>query len=654
MFLQYLAAYLEGCGTRIDFEFGWQLGKERDRLSKEQYKKLIDYLRVVQLDIREHYLQEISVAFDELTQQTPSHLPKQNLLDSAKLQDDDFVKEDYVINQIIRKCEHNFLEELSQFNQRLAMLLGKQVISSAQNPASPERLLRILFEVFKPLKLNSQYKIALYNVFDANVFSQLGFIYHELLPYCLINEATLENSYVAVTPVSNRVNTVVANRGFEPLRKKLQDWRVTHTPSAFDRIADTGNSIYEQVEIINALQVLSYAGLNDDVTLKYPLLKKLEALNFSSEVKQLSQADQDILDMIALIFTQIGQDETLPCLVKQAILPMQMPMAAVALSQPEVLFEPESAIRQLLDKLLVAGSLLNEESVAGQAIIQKITEVVNHMTTDRGFEMDGWVSAEHGFSVYLNAQELGAQRCAVHNLHIINQQAEMSRTDNAEAVIIQLIADKLKGKMLPDTINDFLQNVWMDVLVAVYPYRNEQSQLWQKYLQAIDHLVVSVLPPLDEQAKQHILHLLPGLIKALRHGLKQIAYDKVKRARFFKELAVLHVLALDKKATSNNEVAINHSVDCRADADSENDLLNIIQLPEGSWLAFLSDSGKNWGRLAWKSQDLQRLLFVDKCGEKLLECSSTQLLAQLNTGQANLVVINQHSIIERILDNLTP
>ncbi|MDD2801385.1 MAG: hypothetical protein PHE96_08010, partial [Methylococcales bacterium] len=56
IFLQYFATYLDDCMTRLDFEFGLQLGKERDRLSKEQYIKLTDYLHTAQTGIREQYL----------------------------------------------------------------------------------------------------------------------------------------------------------------------------------------------------------------------------------------------------------------------------------------------------------------------------------------------------------------------------------------------------------------------------------------------------------------------------------------------------------------------------------------------------------------------------------------------------------------------
>lgn len=659
LFLQYFATYLDDCMARLEFEFGLQLGKERDRLSKEQYKKLTDYLHTAKKIISEQYFLKISAAFDELQQQTPTKKTEQIQWNAAKLLDDEFVKEDYAVSQIIRSCENQFLEELSEFNQQLALLLGKQVMSSGQNPISPENLLRTLFEVFKPLKLNTEYRVALYNVFAANIFSQLGFIYRELKSHCTNDTAeqnfTVENDYTENKPANIHTDAPLANNVFEPLRQKFRLWRTKHSPSAYDVLVDNDSLAYEHIEIINALQVLSYAGFNKvtpvyELPLKHPLLKKLAALNFSDETRQLDQVDQDILDIVALIFAQLGQDENLPDPVKLAIAPLQMPMAAVALVQPDLLALPDSPVRQLLDKLYAVGSLVNEDSTGGQAIIRQIVGVVNKIT-DSGFEIAAWVAADNAFAKYLTAQQYGAQRYEEHYRQLLAA-SETPLTDNEEVAMI--VTSRLNNKVLPATIRDFLQQAWLQVLLAVYPYKNEQPELWAKYLQTLDDLIFSVLPPADEQARQCILAILPELINALRYGLKQIDFGKADRARFFKELAVLHVLVLDKKSAANVQTNENNPSQSPADAVIDSYIAVVQQLPEGSWLEFIADSGQRWGKLAWKIPVMQRLLFVDKSGEKLREYAIAELAELIRSGQARRVNVNQQPITERILENLTP
>ncbi len=104
----------------------------------------------------------------------------------------------------------------------------------------------------------------------------------------------------------------------------------------------------------------------------------------------------------------------------------------------------------------------------------------------------------------------------------------------------------MKGKALPIAIVEFLRNVWSEVLLDAYTDKEEQPERWEKSVQAMDDLIVSVMPPADDHQRKQILKVLPGLIAELRKGLKQISYDKTAQSRFFKDLAVWHIILMDK------------------------------------------------------------------------------------------------------------
>lgn len=661
-FLQYIAAYLDGCTARISFEFGLQLGKERDRLTNDQYKKLTDYLRAAMPDVRQQYLQRIELAFDELQQQAKSQSSNPVQWYSAKLLDDEFVKEDYAVSQIIRHCDHNFLDELSQFNQLLATLLGKQVIPSKQNPASPENLLRSLFEVFKPLKLKTEYRVALYNVFYANVFSQLGFVYQELNnSYSPQSPSTDVLEPISISPETKPEPIINAplptHEDVEALREKLQRWRNEHSPSNYDLLKDDGHPPYEPLELINGLQVLSYTSTTHSKTehnlpIKHRLLSKLEALNFSGKARQLGRIEEDIIDVVSLIFAHILKDNTLPNQALQAIIPLKMPMIAVALSQPTLLIQSNSPVRRLLDKLVATARFINEDTTSGQAVIEQIKTVAAKLTSDSGFEISEWIASERAFSVYLNAQEQLALRNVTDDQKL-KRQSGITHSHNTE--VDKIIADSLQPHpSLPPFISDFIKDAWAQVLLNTFLKKHESPHLWQKYQQTLDELIFSVHPPKDEQSRQRLLSLLPGLIKALRHGLKLIDYDKEDRSRFFKELAVLHVLALDKKESSTKTSPDPIKATAIQDPDLQYGIDTIEQLAENSWLAFISDSGRHWAKLASKDLASQNVLFVDKLGEKFLECEIIELAKQLLTGHATVVTFNAQPITEYIIENVLP
>jgi rhodanese-related sulfurtransferase len=181
VFFQHFEQSVDDCCRQIEIEFGFQLGRNREKMSKDQYIKLLEYLRSVREDIKQHYLTKVNDIFNESYQKTASDQTEQLDFSEISLMSGDAVEENHAITTIIRQCEHLFYEELTRLNRLFAIQSGKQVIARNQNPILPEKLIYALIEVVKPLKLNTDSRIALYKTFDVNVFSQLGFIYRELL-----------------------------------------------------------------------------------------------------------------------------------------------------------------------------------------------------------------------------------------------------------------------------------------------------------------------------------------------------------------------------------------------------------------------------------------------------------------------------------------
>ncbi len=178
VFFKHFEQSVDDCCRQIEIEFGFQLGADRGKMSTEQYIKLLKYFRSVQKDIKQNYLIKVRGTFDNSSQQAVIIQKKPVDIFNATLMSDDAVKENHELDLIIRKCEHLFYVELTSLNSQL---LEEHAIASGQNPILPGKLVSALVEVIKPLDLNADSRIALYKTFDVNVFSQLGFIYRELL-----------------------------------------------------------------------------------------------------------------------------------------------------------------------------------------------------------------------------------------------------------------------------------------------------------------------------------------------------------------------------------------------------------------------------------------------------------------------------------------
>jgi len=676
IFFQHFEQAVEDCCMRIDLEFGLQLGRNREKMGKDQYIKLLEYLRLIRRDIKQNYLSKVSDIFDDHHQKTDDGEGGQLDFSKISLIGDDAVKENHAITLIIRQCERLYYEELTALNKHLMLQRGKQTIADGQNPIFPEKLVRALVEVVKPLKLNTDARIALYKAFEANVFSQLGFIYGELMTRCetaataRMQDVAQRSGVPSPTPlyVVGEIREVVEpvsasaeqpSAEFMLLQKKLELWRLAHSPSAYDVISATGNVFYEQFEIKNALQVLQL--VTDDSEpdekkqpLKWRMLKKLEELSFSVDVKILAKHDEDVLDLVALIFSEIELDELLEDSVKTAILRLEIPLAAASLGQYSIFTSEGNPVRRLLDDLFAAGMFLNAGEDDNRLIQERIAGAVKKMTRHSGFELSGWVAEVGEFADYLNKQKQRSQNIEQNaRQFMINKQA----LDSSRKIVAIAIENSMKGKKLPTAIIEFLHDVWADVLLDAYTHKDEQPEQWEKSVQAMDELIVSVMVPADDNERKQILKLLPGLIAELRHGLKKISYDKSAQSRFFKDLAVWHIILMDKKEAKKTlgdiDKAGTASVEdeqIKAETIADDSSVQANILAEGSWVAFTSESGRQWGKLLWKNAE--NMLFVGKSGVKIFEIQVAELAEKLRLGQAALVTASEQKITERVLSKL--
>jgi hypothetical protein len=107
----------------------------------------------------------------------------------------------------------------------------------------------------------------------------------------------------------------------------------------------------------------------------------------------------------------------------------------------------------------------------------------------------------------------------------------------------QELNQRLLGKTLPEAVVRLLQEAWSKVLLLTCLKHGDDSPEWQAGLAAMDDLIWSVELHEEPEARQRLLELVPGLLKALREGLTSAAFDPFATSEFFSQLESLHVQA---------------------------------------------------------------------------------------------------------------
>jgi hypothetical protein len=659
-FVQYFEQLVDDCCMRIDLEFGLHLAKDREKNDKEQQKKMLEYLRQLRQDLKQSYLLKVNSIFASNNWKWLQQPDDAIDLSRLTLANDDIVEEEYTITMIIRNCEHHFREELQRFNKQLALQMGQQRISERQNPIAPEKLVQALVEAVESLKLNSDFRIGLYKIFDAHVFSQLAFIYRELSQQ-FENGRLSEQMQPDTGSKASDAEAALLEAAIQPLLQKLALWRSTHNLWVYERKPDI-TARYESFEITQALDILQHGYGNEqneralNKPLKWQVIKQLEALDVNAESKCLSEQDEAILDLVSMIFMEIQHDTGLPDSVKSALQQLQLPLAACCLGHCRVFVDTDNPVRRLIDNLFAAGLYLNSEDYADGLVRERIVDTCKRIITQQGSGLDVWQTEADEFSRYLEKQK---QRSQVIEARTVQSVKNKEALDLSKQAVAKAMDNSRQGKALPAGIDAFLREVWQDVLLVDYLRKEKEPELWRASVQAMDELIMSVLPPTDDGERTRILKFLPGLVKALRNGLKRISYDKNAQSRFFKELAVWHIILMDKKAKDTTTIAAAETItatiapeEIAPTAAPSNCVKQINDLAENSWVAFERASGRQWGKLIWKSGATETLYFVGKSGVKTFEFSSRELAEKFHCEQASIVELNENTLIERVLSQL--
>lgn len=413
VFFHYFEQLVDNCCLRIEPEFSMHLSRGRESLSKEYHKNAQEYLRSIRFEIKANYLLKINDVFDKAPGKKEKPLEQKIHLESTSLVSDDHVQEDYTANLIIRECEKIHHEQLTRLNHLIAVLSEKSATAGRQNPVAPENLIRPLLAVTKPLRFNARQRIALYRAFETLVFNQMGFIYQELINHCESNlkqgvEPGAETQEAGNCPLPETAPSQPIDLEFRQLQLKLAHWRSHGAPPGFGPLNSKNELFYEHFEITNALQVLSQFNLTADglaeadrLPIKRQVLARLDELNFSDEAKTLTQNDEDVLDLVSFIFSEIAAHPFLPDSIKSVLARLKIPLSAVCLGQYSVFTDASHPLRSFLDQLIEAGLFLNCEHKADCSVRRQIIETANNLLSKAGFDLSGWESAAQAFSQFI-------------------------------------------------------------------------------------------------------------------------------------------------------------------------------------------------------------------------------------------------------------
>ncbi len=622
---------------------------------------------------------------------------------------DNELEESLAITSLIGKNETRLARDLFAVNQRLSVICGGTRIDDATNPIGPALLAQAFRQSMRELSADMRVKLIIYKLFDRYVMASLDELYQEtnaelmragVLPQLrhevLRNTAGGTNAAAgAATAAQGDVPAPVQADDSEASAELLQTLRTlfgarrAHPTVPLSAI--THGPLPTANELIGALSVLqsqaatvqpalpvgsSVMDITEQVLhLKEQLMSQLGSLR-GQRPGQIATIDEDTIDLVGMLFEFILEDRNLPSQMQVMLARLQIPYLKAAILDRKLFAHRQHPARRLLDGLADAAKSWSEESDRDGRLHDTIKAIVDRLLQ----EFDDDMTIFDRLSAELQQfQDTNRRRAELAEQRVAESTRGREKLEQARRRAAREILNRIGDHSLPPLIHGVLSRAWANYMVLTILRKGEESTEFREALRFVDAFIASTKPVRTPDAKRDLRQLLPGIERALRKGLSNVAFQDADIERLLGQLHTYYrqqlgeaVPAAEQPQTVEGTPAplpipesIQPIAESMAELEEESanaepeeaaitpevreELERISALKPGTWLEFSGqDEHFERAKLSWISPMSGRYLFVNRRGLKVADYSPYELATVMVDGRARILASN--ALFDRAMD----
>lgn len=655
--------------------------RARNDIDQNIFFEAMRDLRLKRKNIERGFLEQFFEAFASLTQYDPAadRLPRTRVIEESAPRTDDRERTVAVQTMVSRVLKRDGFA-LDQLTARFSALLGNR-LENPHNPLGPAMLCEYFLQAGRNLGVEIKVKLILLKLFERYVLADTEQLYAEanqlllatgVLPH-LKPATTRRKSEHASADISFEVHDdpPPADDGVEEAFAALQQLLV-HVRGRVAPTLEPGAPA-QPINTRDLLRLLSHLQqyvpaleAQEDFDLRNQLEQLLTRVSVrSGKSRVVGTADEDVINLIAMVFECILEDRNVPDSLKALIARLQIPMLKVAVLDKSFFSRSTHPARRLLNEIADAAMGWSDcDGDARDSLYVRIEQVVQRLLTE--FVDDPAIFSEL-LADFLAFTQDERRRTELLEQRLRDAEEGRAKADLARRRVEQALQQALLGEVLPASVLAFVQQAWSKVLLLTCLKHGDQSAEWQADVQTMEQLIWSVQRHDDAESSLRLLALLPGLLKSLRDGLSSTAFDPFATSEFFSALEALHVRVLersddtDRHATGMIEVSpdvLQLGADPIAAAtpsagvpQDDAGLRQVEQLRLGHWVTFDDEDGQALRcKLAAIIDATGRYVFVDRTGMKVLERSRTDLARAFCCGTVR--VMDDALLFDRALESV--
>ncbi|WP_397451383.1 DUF1631 domain-containing protein [Pseudomonas sp. NA-150] len=643
-------------------------------------------LRLKRKSIERAFLDKFYEAFLRLGQYEVSEpeIEAPVTFDKLALVHNDDLERTVAVDAMVSKVLSRDGFALTQLTTRLNSLIP-QPLTDAANPMGPAMLCDFFLQAGRSLGVEIKVKLIILKLFEKYVLTDADHLYCEANQLLVAAGILPELKAAPARRVSDRAPAAArstqaaeeraANSSSRPLDSDVHEVfaalqellslvRSSVTPLHAPNSEAKPISSHDLLRLLSHLQQYVPAPEAAD---EFDLRNQLEQLLTRVSVKSgkfrvVGVVDEDVINLIAMLFDFILNDRNLPDSLKALIGRLQIPMLKVAVIDKSFFSRGSHPARRLLNEIASAAlGWGGRDDYQRDTLYVRIEQVVQRLLND--FVDDPAIFSELlvDFLAYTSDER---RRSELLEQRTRDAEEGRARAELARQRVQQELNQRLLGKTLPEVVVRLLQEAWSKVLLLTCLKHGEQSAEWQAGLGAMDDLIWSVELHDEPEARQRLLDLVPGLLKSLRDGLTSAAFDPFATSDFFSQLEGLHVQAFQHFARQQDAQEERHAAPALTGemvevmeeivliapgeqalsepsirlADDDAAVLQVDALRVGCWVEMQEDEDhKLRCKLAAIIESTGRYVFVNRTGMKVLEKTRMGLAVEFRRGAVRLL-----------------
>ncbi len=684
--------------------------KAENNVIQTQYFDAMRELRLIRKDIESDFLQGFSDHFNQGIPRESASTAAFSLNfegdSSIGLVGKEDLEEDLAISNMISKTRNTCNQSLFALDKRIGFLIHDPDLERWYNPLGPEAICDVFKEAVQRVETGLEIRLVIFKLFDQHVISHMDEIYkhinQRLVKLGIMPEikTTIRKSNHVPPPQAPSYGANISE-GYEAAPGTTNaPGGDSYVPQAgYSQPAGTFSSGGAQASI-NALTFLQQGGAVadgdglavDPAALASGQANILHGMRQSPMLKQLGDAGDTTIDIIAMMFDYILDDKSVPDAMRALIGRLQIPVLKVALLDKSFFSQKTHPARRLLNRLAATAMEWNEDRSDADSLYQKIATVVQTILDDFDEDIHLFEAVLEDFEEFLYQEEKRAELRAERSAKTMEGQEKL---DVAKSSTMEEIAPRIKDQEGTEFVRDFVTNQWKNLLFITCARQGKNSDAWKQAVATMDDLIWSVKPKHSLEDRKRLVAMQPVLLGNLRAGMERLSVPATERDDFIARLVYAHgrtAVNNDQKEEETGEIhhtesstaeiseavvepSVNDSepesmADTETDTETttpdqsetetessshiDDDVTALIEkLTTGTWMEFRGADGQSLrAKLSWVSPITNTYLFTDRSGLKAGNYSQEELAQLIRGARARVVDNSKTPLMDRAVSSV--